>query len=171
MSSDLLKLSAVDLLEDYRTKRVSPVEVTRAVLQRIDALNPVLNAFCFVAPDALAMAAASEARWMAGEPSGPLDGVPVSIKDILLTKRLADAARLEDGRSRRARGPTMRRRWRGCARAARCCRQEHHARVRLEGRHRQPAHRHHAQPVESCEDARRLVRRRRRGGRGGHGAR
>jgi aspartyl-tRNA(Asn)/glutamyl-tRNA(Gln) amidotransferase subunit A len=86
MSSDLLKLSAVDLLDLYRTKRLSPVEVTRAALQHIEVLQPVLNAFCFVAPDALAMAAASEARWMAGEPMGPLDGVPVSIKDILLTR-------------------------------------------------------------------------------------
>jgi aspartyl-tRNA(Asn)/glutamyl-tRNA(Gln) amidotransferase subunit A len=86
MSSDLLKLSAVDLLDLYRTKRLSPVEVTRAALQRIEVLNPVLNAFCFVAPDALATAAASEARWMTGEPMGPLDGVPVSIKDILLTR-------------------------------------------------------------------------------------
>ena len=86
MSSDLLKLSAVDLLDLYRTKRLSPVEVTRAALQHIEVLNPVLNAFCFVAPDALATAAASEARWMAGEPMGPLDGVPVSIKDILLTR-------------------------------------------------------------------------------------
>ena len=86
MSSDLLKLSAVDLLDGYRTRRISPVEVTRAALQHIEALNPVLNAFCFVAPDALAMAQASEARWMSGEPIGPLDGVPVSIKDILLTR-------------------------------------------------------------------------------------
>jgi len=86
MSSDLLKLSAVDLLEAYRAKRLSPVEATRAVLQRIDALNPVLNAFCFLAPDALAMAGQSEARWMSGEPKGLLDGVPVSIKDILLTR-------------------------------------------------------------------------------------
>jgi aspartyl-tRNA(Asn)/glutamyl-tRNA(Gln) amidotransferase subunit A len=86
MSSDLLKLSAVDLLEGYRTKRISPVEVTRAVLQQIDTRNPVLNAFCFVAPDALAMAGQSEARWMSGKPKGPLDGVPVSIKDILLTR-------------------------------------------------------------------------------------
>jgi aspartyl-tRNA(Asn)/glutamyl-tRNA(Gln) amidotransferase subunit A len=86
MSSDLLKLSAVDLLDLYRTRRLSPVEVTRAALEHIEALNPVLNAFCFVAPDALATAAASEARWMAGEPIGPLDGVPVSIKDILLTR-------------------------------------------------------------------------------------
>ena len=86
MSSDLLSLSAVDLLQAYRTKRISPVEVTRAVLQRIDTLNPVLNAFCFVAPDALTVAERSEARWMSGEPIGPLDGVPVSIKDILLTR-------------------------------------------------------------------------------------
>ena len=87
MSSDLLNLSAVDLLDLYRSRRASPVEVVRAVLQRIETVDPVLNAFCFLAPDeALSMAAASEARWMKGEPMGPLDGVPVSIKDILLTK-------------------------------------------------------------------------------------
>jgi aspartyl-tRNA(Asn)/glutamyl-tRNA(Gln) amidotransferase subunit A len=86
MPSDLLTHSAVDLLQSYRARRLSPVEVTRAVLQQIDALNPVLNAFCFVAPDALATAEQSEARWMSGEPKGPLDGVPVSIKDILLTR-------------------------------------------------------------------------------------
>src|SRR5436190_8732510 len=55
-SSDLLTCSAADLLRLYRSKRASPVEATRAVLQRIDTLNPVLNAFCFVAPDALAIA-------------------------------------------------------------------------------------------------------------------
>src|SRR5258708_4471711 len=86
MSSDLLTLSAVDLLAAYRAKRISPVEVTRAALQRIETLDPVLNSFCFIAPDALSMAQASEARWMAGAPQGPLDGVPVSIKDILLTR-------------------------------------------------------------------------------------
>jgi len=86
-SSNLENLSAVDLLDLYRSRRASPVEAVRAVLQRIETLDPVLNAFCFVAPDeAMAMAAASEARWMKGEPMGPLDGVPVSIKDILLTK-------------------------------------------------------------------------------------
>lgn len=86
MSSDLLTLSAAELLRLYRAKRASPVEMTRAVLQRIDRLNPVLNAFCFVAPDALEAAKASETRWMKGEPCGALDGVPVSIKDLLLTK-------------------------------------------------------------------------------------
>ncbi len=86
MSSDLLTLSAVELLHLYRSKRISPVEVTRAVLKQIDDLNPLLNCFCFLAPDALAVAKESEARWMKGEPKGMLDGVPASIKDLLLTK-------------------------------------------------------------------------------------
>jgi aspartyl-tRNA(Asn)/glutamyl-tRNA(Gln) amidotransferase subunit A len=86
MSSELCACSATELLDLYRTRRASPVEVTRAILQRIDALNPLLNAFCFVAPDALAQAAASEARWMRDAPLGPLDGVPISIKDLLLTR-------------------------------------------------------------------------------------
>jgi aspartyl-tRNA(Asn)/glutamyl-tRNA(Gln) amidotransferase subunit A len=86
MSSELLALSALDLVALYRTRRASPVDVTRAALDRIEQLNPLLNAFCFVAPAALAAAAESEARWMNGTPLGPLDGVPVSIKDILLTK-------------------------------------------------------------------------------------
>ncbi|MGH8739154.1 MAG: amidase [Burkholderiales bacterium] len=86
MPSDLLSLSAAELLRLYRARRASPLEVTRAALQRIEKLNPVLNAFCFIAPDALAAAKESEARWMKGEPSGALDGVPVSIKDLLLTR-------------------------------------------------------------------------------------
>jgi aspartyl-tRNA(Asn)/glutamyl-tRNA(Gln) amidotransferase subunit A len=86
MASDLLTLSAAELLHLYRAKRTSPVEVARAALQRVDKLNPVLNAFCFVAPDALAAARESEARWMKGEPRGALDGVPVTVKDLLLTK-------------------------------------------------------------------------------------
>ena len=87
MINELAWLSAADLLALYRRKSVSPVEVTRAVLQQIDALNPTLNAFCFVArEEALAQARQSEARWMRGEPVGQLDGVPVSIKDLLLTR-------------------------------------------------------------------------------------
>jgi aspartyl-tRNA(Asn)/glutamyl-tRNA(Gln) amidotransferase subunit A len=84
--SDLVSLSAADLVRLFRDKRVSPVDATRAVLQQIDRLNPALNAFCLVAADeALAQARESEARWMRGGPMGPLDGVPVSIKDLLLT--------------------------------------------------------------------------------------
>lgn len=86
MMTDMLTLSATELVELYRTKRLSPVDAARAVLAGIESLNPVLNAFCFIAPDVLATAKASEARWMRGEPKGALDGVPVSIKDLLLTK-------------------------------------------------------------------------------------
>ena len=79
--------TAIELLDLYRTGKASPVEATRAVLARIEALNPVLNAFCLVASDdALKAAAASEARWQKQAPCGALDGVPVSIKDLLLTR-------------------------------------------------------------------------------------
>ncbi len=87
MKDDLCTLSAVELLAGYRRKSISPVEATRAVLERIDRLNPVLNAFNLVArKEALAAARASEQRWRKGAPKGALDGVPVSIKDLLLTR-------------------------------------------------------------------------------------
>src|SRR5438552_11261076 len=86
MSTDLCALSATELLDAYRKRELSPVEVTRAVLERIDKLNPVVNAFNLVSDRALEDAKASEARWLAGQPRGLLDGVPASIKDILLTK-------------------------------------------------------------------------------------
>ena len=87
MKNDLCSLSATDLLRLYRTRKASPVEATRAVLARIEKLNPKLNCFCLVdSKSALASAKASETRWRKGEPSGLLDGVPVSIKDLLLTK-------------------------------------------------------------------------------------
>src|SRR5205823_12647998 len=54
---------------------------------RLDALEPKLNAFCIVDRDgALATARASEARWSRGEPQGVLDGVPVTIKDLVLMR-------------------------------------------------------------------------------------
>ena len=87
MNSDLCALAATELLERYRKRTLSPVEVTKAVLARIEQLNPKLNAFVMVAADeATREAKESEARWTAGQPKGLLDGVPVSIKDIILTK-------------------------------------------------------------------------------------
>jgi aspartyl-tRNA(Asn)/glutamyl-tRNA(Gln) amidotransferase subunit A len=83
---DITRLSATDLLELYRRRELSPVEATRAVLERIEARNPAINAYCLVRGDeALAAARASERRWAAGEPAGLLDGVPASVKDLLLT--------------------------------------------------------------------------------------
>jgi aspartyl-tRNA(Asn)/glutamyl-tRNA(Gln) amidotransferase subunit A len=84
--SDLCALTASELVDAFRKKTLSPVEVTAAVLKRIEALNPVFNAFNLVSENALTEAKASEARWLAGQPKGLLDGVPVSIKDLVLTK-------------------------------------------------------------------------------------
>jgi len=84
--SDLCSLSATQLLEKYVRRELSPVEVTKAVVARIEKLNPKLNAFCFLNKEVIQDAEASEKRWMSGQPKGLLDGVPVSIKDLLLTK-------------------------------------------------------------------------------------
>jgi len=86
-ATHLADCTATELLRLYRSGQASPVEATRAVLQRIDQLNPALNAYCYVAHDAaVQMAQASEARWQQGQPCGALDGVPVSIKDLILTR-------------------------------------------------------------------------------------
>jgi aspartyl-tRNA(Asn)/glutamyl-tRNA(Gln) amidotransferase subunit A len=80
-------MTATELLERFRVGELSPVEATRAALERIEALNRPVNAFCLVDADAaIADARASEQRWRHGEPKGVLDGVPVSIKDLLLTR-------------------------------------------------------------------------------------
>jgi aspartyl-tRNA(Asn)/glutamyl-tRNA(Gln) amidotransferase subunit A len=87
MTAEICYLSATELVARYRARELSPVEVTRAVLARIAALNPKVNAYCLVDPEhALADARAAEARWLKGEPAGPIDGVPTSIKDLLLTR-------------------------------------------------------------------------------------
>src|SRR6185436_10251963 len=78
--TDLCLLTATELIELYRKKELSPVEVTKAAMKRIEDLNPVLNAFCFINSQAIQDAKASETRWMKGENQGLLDGVPVSIK-------------------------------------------------------------------------------------------
>ena len=86
MVAHLCSLTAAELLDAYRKHDLSPVEVTRAVLERIERVNPKLNAFCLVSDRALDEAKASEERWLAGQPRGLLDGVPVSIKDLILTR-------------------------------------------------------------------------------------
>ena len=86
MKTDLCSLTAVQLMDGYRTRAFSPVEVTEAILKRISEQNPKLNAFNLISDRAKEEAKASEARWMSGMPKGLLDGVPVSIKDIILTK-------------------------------------------------------------------------------------
>ncbi len=79
--------TAVELLAAYRARELSPVEVTEASLARIERLDGEINAFCLVDGErALTEARASQERWARGEPAGPLDGVPVAVKDLLLTR-------------------------------------------------------------------------------------
>ena len=80
-------LSATELVAAYRAGERSPVEEAEAALGRIEERDGELNAFCLVDADAaLAGARASETRWARGEPAGPLDGVPVGVKDLLVTE-------------------------------------------------------------------------------------
>ena len=84
---NLHDLSAHELLHAYRTRDLSPVEVTQAVLKHIEAWEPHLHATYLLRPElALAQARGSEARWLKGEPCGVLDGVPVTIKDNIATR-------------------------------------------------------------------------------------
>src|SRR5437016_7154861 len=86
-ASNLADCTATQLLGLYRSGRASQVEATQAVLARISNVDPALNAFCIVDADhALANARASEARWQVSAPVDLLDGVPVSIKDLILTR-------------------------------------------------------------------------------------
>jgi aspartyl-tRNA(Asn)/glutamyl-tRNA(Gln) amidotransferase subunit A len=85
--TEIHDLSAIELLEFYRKKALSPLEATRAVLAQIGRWEPTLHATYRLDPDAaLKAAAASEVRWRAGQPAGALDGVPVMIKDNIATK-------------------------------------------------------------------------------------
>lgn len=84
MSRSLHELSAVALAQQYRAGTLSPVEATQAVLDRIAKCEDKVNAMYFVtADDALETAKAAEARYRAGEPLGPMDGVPITVKDII----------------------------------------------------------------------------------------
>ncbi len=79
-------LTATGLATAFRKGAMSPVEATRTILARIEA-TASLNAFCHVdAEGALAAARASEIRHARGEALGPLDGVPVGIKDLIVTR-------------------------------------------------------------------------------------
>jgi aspartyl-tRNA(Asn)/glutamyl-tRNA(Gln) amidotransferase subunit A len=86
-ASDIAYASALDLVELYRTQALSPVEAAEALLARAEALQPKLNAFCIIDRDgALEAAQEAERRWRDGAPLGPLDGVPVTIKDLVLMR-------------------------------------------------------------------------------------
>src|SRR4026208_1537661 len=90
---DLGWLSALDLGRLIRGKEVSPAQVMCALLPRIEALNPRLNAYCTVAAEeASDLATAAEIGMLTGEELGPRHGLPVSIKDLLFTRRMRTTA-------------------------------------------------------------------------------
>lgn len=86
-SEDISHLSLVELNTAFREGRLSPVEVAQASLERA-AQRKDLNVFVVEAkPDAvLAQARESEARWKSGKPLGPIDGVPITVKDAIITE-------------------------------------------------------------------------------------
>ena len=84
--ADLTRLSIGEAAELVRKKKVSPVELTRACLARIEQLNPALNAFITItAESALAQAREAEAEVQRGKWRGPLHGIPMALKDLFDT--------------------------------------------------------------------------------------
>ncbi len=79
-------MPAVAMADAIRTRRLSPVELVDALFERIERLNPALNAYCLLAEEPARQAArAAEEAVMRGDALGALHGVPVSIKNILST--------------------------------------------------------------------------------------
>jgi aspartyl-tRNA(Asn)/glutamyl-tRNA(Gln) amidotransferase subunit A len=76
-------LDAEELLQHYATKTLTPLEALQAVTERIARQNPEINAFAVMNPRSLEAARESTERWQAGTPKGALDGVPVTVKDLI----------------------------------------------------------------------------------------
>ena len=84
---ELWQWNAPRLSAAFASREVSPVEVAETLLARIAARDTDINAFCLIdEPTTLAQARAAEARWMQKAPLSPLDGVPVAVKDLFLTR-------------------------------------------------------------------------------------
>ena len=86
-STDLLQLTIEELAPMVQRREVSPVEITQAALAQADRLQPILNSFITILGDqAMAQAREQEAALARGEYRGPLQGIPIGIKDNIATK-------------------------------------------------------------------------------------
>src|SRR5215831_21085250 len=71
----------------YRRGELTPSEATRAYLERVEAIDPHVKAYLTVTrEEALRQAAEADARFRSGAPRGPLDGVPIDVKDVFCTR-------------------------------------------------------------------------------------
>ncbi|MSQ12048.1 MAG: amidase [Dehalococcoidia bacterium] len=92
-TQDLHRLTLAQAARLIRRRQLSPRELTVAVLDRASSLNPRLNAYLTLTPElALRQAAQAEARMMKGDLLGPLDGIPIGLKDLFATKGIRTTA-------------------------------------------------------------------------------
>ena len=101
MPSQAPILSLAEASRQIRSRQLSPVELTRECLRRIDELNPTLHAFITVtAESALVEAAEAEAEISAGRWRGPLHGIPIALKDLIDTAGVRTTAASNHFRNR-----------------------------------------------------------------------
>ena len=83
MHDEIAWMPATEMAAAVRDKRLSPVEIAKAFYERIEAINPKINAYCLLTPEmAMKQAQEAEAAVARGDAVGPLHGVPIAIKDL-----------------------------------------------------------------------------------------
>ncbi|GAC1299240.1 MAG: hypothetical protein NVSMB27_39200 [Ktedonobacteraceae bacterium] len=92
-ADDLIYLTVSDAAALLQAKKLSPVELTQAIVKRIEQIDPLLHAYItLVTEQALASAAQAEKDFMAGNAHGPLHGIPIALKDLIETKGIRTTA-------------------------------------------------------------------------------
>ena len=90
METEIFKLSAYELVEAYKNKTLSPVEVTKSIIDRANKIDKEVNAFVLIDEEkAILQARQSEERWQSSSQKSSIDGVPTAIKDLLYTTGVA----------------------------------------------------------------------------------
>ncbi len=93
MSNELNGMTISQLAPKVKSRKISPVDLTRAVLERIETLDPMINAYITVdAEGALKAARAAQRQIAKGKYLGPLHGIPISLKDLYDTKGMLTTA-------------------------------------------------------------------------------